>query len=226
MRTIVETTELVAVDKPPGLAVVPAGGESASACLQNRLAEERGEGLWVVHRLDRETSGVVVFARTPEAHRSLSRAFEERRVEKVYVAYAAGDLVDVLRIDTPLHAARKGKSRPAEPGEHGAKDAVTDVVVERRWRYGDDVVSRVRCRPATGRHHQIRVHLRSVEAPVVHDPLYGRATLRGPLGDAPCERAALHAASLALPDHPTIAAPLPEDMLELEAWLDEHWEPR
>lgn len=224
MRVLVETAELVAVDKPPGLAVVPAGGEPASACLQHRLAEERGERLWVVHRLDRETSGVVVFARTAEAHRELSLAFEERRVEKVYVAYAAGDLEDVLQIDTPLHAARKGRARPAEPEEPGAKEAVTNVEVQHRWRRGDDVVCRVRCHPVTGRHHQIRVHLRSVGAPVVHDPLYGRATLRGPLGDVPCERAALHAASLTLPGPRTITAPVPDDMLELEEWLDEHWE--
>lgn len=226
MRVLVETPELVAVDKPSGLAVVPAGGEPASACLQHRLAAERGERLWVVHRLDRDTTGVVVFARTAEAHRELSLAFEERRVEKAYVAYAAGDLQDASRIDTPLHDARKGKARPAEPGEYGAKDAVTDVVVERRWRCGPDVVCRVRCAPVTGRHHQIRVHLRSLGAPVVHDPLYGRATLQGSLAEAPCARAALHAASLILPDRPAIAAPLPDDMLELEAWLDEGWETR
>lgn len=226
MRTIVETAELVAVDKAPGIAVVPAGGEPASACLQHRLAEERGERLWVVHRLDRDTSGVVVFARTAEAHRELSLAFEDRRVEKAYLAYAAGPLDAELRIETPLHAARKGKTRPAVPGERGAKDAVTDVEVERRWRCGDDVVCRVRCRPETGRHHQIRVHLRSAGVPVVHDPLYGRATRHGPLAEAPCDRAALHAASLTLPGHETITAPVPDDMLGLEAWLDEHWETR
>lgn len=224
MRVLTETPELVAVEKPAGAAVVPAGGEPASACLQHRLAAERGERLWVVHRLDRDTSGVVVFARTAEAHRELSLAFEERDVEKNYLAYLAGDLDDVLRIDTPLHSARKGKSRPAAPGERGAKDAVTDVEVERRWRRGDHVVCRVRCRPVTGRHHQIRVHLRSAGAPVVHDPLYGRETLRGALAEAPCERAALHAASLDLPGHHTITAPVPDDMLELETWLDEHWE--
>ena len=215
-----EDAELIAVAKPPGVAVIPARGEPPEACLQHRLAAARGERLWVVHRIDRDTSGVVVFARTAEAHRMLGIAFEERRVDKRYLAWVAGALDGTTRIDVDLHEARKGKTRPAEPGEPGAKRAVTELAVERRWSVDSGVVSRVRCHPITGRHHQLRVHLRWAGAPILHDPLYGKDTLRGPLAAAPCPRLALHAAALTVPGGRTFTAPLPDDLLALEAWLE------
>lgn len=224
IEVLYEDADLIAIAKPAGIAVIPARGEPPEESLQHRLAAARGERLWIVHRIDRDTSGVVVFARTAEAHRALSIAFEERRVAKAYVAFAAGALDGIARIDAPLKEARRGKAQPAAPGEPGAKAAVTELAVERRWRHGADVVSRVRCRPVTGRHHQIRVHLRSVEAPIVHDPLYGKRTLRGPLAEAPCPRLALHAAELTVPGPRTFAAPLPDDLTALERWLDDRWE--
>jgi tRNA pseudouridine32 synthase/23S rRNA pseudouridine746 synthase len=218
-----EDADLIAVAKPAGLPVIPARGEDPEQCLQKQLERERGERLWIVHRIDRDTSGVVVMARTAEAHRALNVAFERREVDKEYVAFAAGALEGVERIDVALHEARRGKSRPAEPGEPGARAALTEIAVEKRWRCGDDVVARVRCHPVTGRHHQIRVHLRSANAPIVHDPLYGKATLRGALAEAPCPRLALHAAVLTVPGPRTFRAPLPDDMAALEAWLEAAW---
>lgn len=218
-----EDAELIAVAKPPGIPVIPARGEAPEDSLHARLERERGERLWIVHRIDRDTSGVVVFARTAEAHRDLSMAFEHRGVAKVYVAFAAGALVGVTRIDLALHEARRGKARPATPGEPGAKAAVTDLTVERRWRHAADVIARVTCRPITGRHHQIRVHLRSVEAPIVADPLYGKRTLRDGYAAVPCPRLALHAASLTACGR-TFHAPLPDDLVAMEAWLDRTWE--
>lgn len=222
-----EDGDLIAVAKPAGIPVIPARGEPAEHCLHKRLEAARGERLWIVHRIDRDTSGVVVFARTAPAHRTLSMAFEHRDVDKAYLAFAAGDLDGVTRIDVPLHEARRGKARPAESGEPGSKHAVTELAIERRWRRGDDQVCRIRCHPITGRHHQIRVHLRSVEAPIVHDELYGKRTLRGALADAPCPRLALHAASLTVPSGAatlTFSAPLPADLVALQAWLDAGWE--
>ena len=215
-----EDAELVAVAKPAGVAVIPARGEPPEACLQHVVAAARGERLWVVHRIDKDTSGVVVFARTAAAHRMLNIAFEERQVTKGYVAFAAGALEGVARIDVPLHEARKGKSRPAEPDEPGAKHAVTELAIERRWTRDGAVVSKVRCRPITGRHHQLRVHLRWAGAPILHDPLYGKDTLRGPLAAAPCPRLALHAAELTVPGGRTFLAPLPDDLVALERWLE------
>jgi tRNA pseudouridine32 synthase/23S rRNA pseudouridine746 synthase len=214
-----EDADLLAVAKPAGIAVIPARGEDPGACLQKQLEAARGERLWVVHRIDRETSGVVVFARTAEAHRALSMAFEGRAVSKTYVAFAAGALDGVRRIELALHEARRGKARPAAPGEPGGKAAVTELEVEARWTVGGETVARVRCHPVTGRHHQIRVHLRALEAPIVHDPLYGKRTLRGPLAAAPCPRLALHAAELTIPGGRTFRAPVPADMQALEAWL-------
>jgi tRNA pseudouridine32 synthase/23S rRNA pseudouridine746 synthase len=223
MNVLYEDAELVAVAKPSGIPVIPARDEPPEACLQHQLAAARGERLWVVHRIDRETSGVVVFARTADAHRALNTAFETRKVAKTYLAWAAGALDGVTRIDVALHEARRGKARPAEPGEPGAKHAVTELAVERRWRRGDDVVARVRCHPITGRHHQIRVHLRYANAPIVCDPLYGKVTARGALADAPCPRLALHAASLTVPGPRTFTAPVPDDLAGFEAWLDAEW---
>src|SRR5436190_21666135 len=98
-------------------------------------------------------------------------AFEHREVDKTYLAYANGAPAGIPRLDVPLCEARRGKSRPAAPGEAGGKHAVTEIAVEHTWRVAGEPVARVRCHPLTGRHHQIRVHLRSVEAPIVHDPL-------------------------------------------------------
>ena len=216
--------ELVAVDKPAGEPVIAARGEPREACLVRRAEAALGQRLFVVHRLDRDTSGVVLFARTAEGHRFLSRAFEARQVSKAYVAFTAGLLEPPLgRIDLALHPARRGKSRPAEPGEPGQQDAVTDYAVERVWRRSQGAVSRVALRPVTGRHHQIRVHLRARGAPILFDRHYGRG-LGETLGDAPCQRLALHALRLDVPrpEGPPleIEAPLAPDLRRLEDWLD------
>lgn len=218
-----EDADVVAVAKPSGIPVIPARGEPPDESLHARLEAERGERLWIVHRIDRDTSGVVVFARTAAAHRALSMAFEHREVDKTYLAFAAGALDGVTRIDVPLHEARRGKARPAHPGEPGGRPALTEITVERRWRRDDAVVARVRCHPVTGRHHQIRVHLRSVDAPILGDPLYGKATRRGAYAEVPCPRLALHAASLAVPGGRTFTAPLPDDLAAVEAWLEASW---
>jgi RluA family pseudouridine synthase len=220
--------DLVAVDKPAGLPVVPARDEAADRCLRARLEAELGYRLWVVHRLDRDTSGVVVFARDQAAHRVLSLAFERREVAKTYVAFVAGPaLPECGRIDLPLHAARRGKARPARPGEPGAQAAVTGWRVVRRWRVAGDggvEVARHELAPETGRHHQIRVHLRSLGVPILFDRLYGKGALALP-PDAPCARLALHALRLTLPaqsggEARTYEAPLAADLVALERWLD------
>src|SRR6476661_2315887 len=189
---------MVAVDKPAGLPVIPAPVPGYTTCLRDRLASQIGTRAWVVHRLDRDTSGVTVFARSAEAHRALSLAFERRQVQKAYRALVAG-LPQPLRGDTtqPLHEARRGKMRPAAPGEAGAIEARTEYAVEQAWRRGDRVVSLVEARPHTGRHHQIRVHLRALGTPILGDPVYGRAVSLADAADGderpPLTRLALHA---------------------------------
>ena len=217
---------LVAVAKPPGEPVIAARGEPPEVCLQKRLERQLGRRVFVVHRIDRDASGVVVFALDAAAHRAASLAFEHRRVDKRYLAIVAGALEPAEgRLDTPLHSARKGKTRPARPGETGAQAAVTDYATRRRFTLDDRVVSLVEARPQTGRHHQIRVHLRAAGAPILFDPLYGRGLMPKALSEAPCSRLALHAERVELKQEDgskrlAVEAPLAADLVALVAWLE------
>jgi RluA family pseudouridine synthase len=238
--------DFVAVQKPSGEPVIPARDASARECVQRRLERQLGRRLWVVHRIDKDASGVVVFATNAEAHRALSLAFEHRQVSKAYVAFVAG-AVEPSRgcLDVPLHAARKGKTRPARPGEPGAQAATTEYVTQKRWALAPSLrdapiaseflrmtVSLLDARPHTGRHHQIRVHLRSLGVPILFDPLYGRGLMPEALAGAPCARLALHARMIDLPaprgeGRVVVEAPLAPDLAALAVWLDAcaHGEP-
>ncbi len=216
---------MVVADKPAGVAVIPAPGEPAAACLRDRVAAQIGTRAWVVHRLDRDTSGIVVFARTAEAHRMLSMAFDRRDVERRYVALVRG-VPDVPGgiIDLPLHGARKGKVRPARPDEAGAQPAQTTVTVTRVWRAGAAVIAQVQVEPLTSRHHQLRVHLRALNTPIVGDAVYGTAIAPLP-AEVPAVRLALHASFLEIP-HPSgarrvvVESPWPLDLQVLTEWLE------
>ena len=221
---------LVVIDKPAGLPTVPAPDGPPGACVRAALERQLGSGVWVVHRLDRETSGVLLFARTAEDHRRLCLAFEERRVRKSYVAFTRGvPAPRDGRIATPLHPARRGKVRPALPGEAGAWPSVTRYTVRKRWERGASAVAMVEAHPETGRHHQVRAHLRSVGTPILGDRLYGRAPEDEAIGGAPLLRLALHASRLVVPDQDggppvrAFEAPLPADLTALLRWLDADW---
>jgi RluA family pseudouridine synthase len=231
IETLYEDDAIVAVNKPAGWTVIPARDEPAERCLRAIVESGRGEKLWVCHRIDRDTSGVVLFARTAEAHRVINAAFEARGVQKGYDAFvrSAAPLPQHGSITTPLHSARKGKMRPATAGEEGALpcETVWSKLCERTA--NGAVVSRLSVRPKTGRQHQIRVHFRSISAPLVVDSLYGGSESReaGALGEeSPAlGRLTLHASRVSLA-HPTdasravvIEAPLPEDLSALDAWL-------
>ena len=220
--------DLVAVAKPASEPVIAARGEPPEACVQRRLERQLARRVYVVHRIDRDASGVVVFATDAAAHRAASMAFERKQVDKLYLAFVAGALEPASgRLDTPLHAARRGKTRPARPGEAGSQASVTDYATDRRWVLGERAVSLVEARPHSGRHHQIRVHLRAAGAPILFDPLYGRGLMPEALADAPCARLALHARRIELPTTSgsgrlVVEAPLPPDLEALLAWLDVH----
>jgi tRNA pseudouridine32 synthase / 23S rRNA pseudouridine746 synthase len=222
-----EDADLLVIDKPPGVTVVPAGGPAADLSLRDRVAAAVGTRVWVVHRVDRDTSGVVVFARSAHAHRTLSMAFEAREVVKRYRALVAG-VPDppAARIDVAVHEARRGKARPARPGERGAKAAATSYQVTRVWRQAPaGGVASLEATPHTGRHHQIRVHLRSIGTPILGDAIYGRAATL----DLPVPRLALHASAIDVP-HPTVPdrrviveSPWPDDLAAVTRWLDAQW---
>ncbi len=221
----------VAVDKPAGLPVIAARGEPPEACLQKRLEQQLGQRLFVVHRIDRDASGVVLFARDALTHRALSLSFEHRRVRKTYRAFVSGVLAPARgRLELPLHPARRGKTRPARPGERGQQGAATEYATLQVWHLGGEPVSLVEAFPLTGRHHQIRVHLRAAEAPILFDPLYGRGRTPVTLERSPCARLALHAHRLELPEPSgtgrlAVEAPLAADLVALAGWLDARAEP-
>ena len=227
-RILYESRELLAVDKAPGVVVIPARGNDRG-CLRHTLEASRGEPLWVVHRIDRDTSGVVVFARSAEAHRALSMAFERHEVHKTYVALTRGAPArDNGDIDVSLHTARKGKMRPALVGEPDALTSHTRYVVRRRWETPAGTVCMIETTPTTGRQHQVRVHLRWAGAPLLVDPIYGRGhrveahEFGMPVGLPALDRLTLHAAALDLPSlagdfsRVVIRAAVPPD---LEGWI-------
>lgn len=229
----------LAIDKPADAVVVPARGEPPETSLWRTLERQRGERLWVVHRLDRGTSGVLLFARSARAHQALCGAFEHGHVHKRYLAFARGcPEQERLVVDVPLHAARKGKMRPAAPGERGARSARTELRVLARWSTALGVVSLLELRPSTGRQHQLRVHLRYLGCPLLVDPLYGGSEelseaelLLAPDPQAPgtaeplLQRPPLHAAAVELsnPDSGAplhLSAPLAPDLCRLQERLD------
>lgn len=203
-----EDDALVAFDKPPGTCVIPARHGARDDCLRAAAEAALGRRLWVVHRIDRETSGVVVMAKSPEAHRVLNDAFAARGVVKTYRALVAAHPPDVAGVvDVPLHAARRGRMRPALAGEHG-------IPARTRYRVVDPEPATavlVDFEPETGRQHQIRVHARSLGCPILGDRLYAPRVVRE---RAP--RLMLHAYQLVVPSplhggNVVIAASLPPE---------------
>jgi tRNA pseudouridine32 synthase/23S rRNA pseudouridine746 synthase len=178
-----ESTEYLAVNKPEGIASIPERLPGAESALQI-LERERGEKLYVVHRLDKEVSGVLVFARNAEAHRYLNDRFSGRDVRKTYLAVVHG----VLKAPggTIRAAIRQFGSGRMGVDERG-KPSETDFDVLERW----SSATLVRAFPRTGRRHQLRVHFYSLGHPVVGDPRYGDMAVQ-----AHFERLLLHALNI------------------------------
>ena len=185
------------MDKPAGLLSVPGRGEDRADCLIARLAVAFPTVL-LVHRLDLDTSGVMVFALTPQAQRDLSKQFEDRLTKKVYVARLSGRLQpETGRVDLPLIV--DWPNRPRQKVDHvEGRPAQTDWRVAR----ATDAETRVRLMPVTGRSHQLRVHLQAIGHPILGDPLYAR-----PAAATAAPRLLLHAVELTLP-HPLDDTPL------------------
>ncbi|MEM9708278.1 MAG: pseudouridine synthase [Pseudomonadota bacterium] len=177
--------QIAVLDKPSGLLSVPGKGAHLADCLLTRLQAVYPEAL-LVHRLDRDTSGVMIFAMTPEAQRHLGLQFEKRQVKKTYVARVMGEIAEASgRIDLSLAVDWPNRPRQKVDREAG-RAAVTDWKVLRR----QDGETRVRLFPETGRSHQLRVHMLEIGHPILGDPFYAEGPARAH------DRLMLHAESL------------------------------
>lgn len=212
MTVLYEDEHLLVVDKPAGVVTHPSAGHSTGTLVHGLLAHAIAGGEdptrpGIVHRLDRDTSGLLVVARAERAHRRLQRMLRERDLERTYLALVHGATPPALTIDRPIGRDRRIRTRMAIADEEG-REAVTHL----RRLEALDRFSLLEVRLETGRTHQIRVHLESVGHPVVGDRVYGRR--EESLG---LERQFLHAARLAFPhpetDEPiVIESPLPHDL--------------
>jgi 23S rRNA pseudouridine1911/1915/1917 synthase len=243
LSILYEDDHLLAIDKPPGLVVHPAPGHSSGTLVNALLHHVRDlAGIGgelrpgIVHRLDRDTSGVLLVAKTDRAHQMLSRQMRRRTLRKEYLALAAG-IPRVRKGEVSLAIGRdprdRKKMKAFKPNDGdppaGARAARTLYAIEKEWPTLG--LTLLRCRLVTGRTHQIRVHLAASGLPIVGDPVYGRAryprvsdeSLRQRLAGFP--RQALHAERVEF-HHPAtqelveIVAPVPADLAGLVAALD------
>jgi 23S rRNA pseudouridine1911/1915/1917 synthase len=225
---VYEDEYLVVIDKAPGMVVHPApghaGGTLVNALLARypALANRGSERPGIVHRLDRDTSGLIVVALQEKVRRALQRQFKERVVDKAYVALLDGHLQPAWgRIEAPIGRDPHHRQRMAVLA--GGREAVTEYHVLEQFAHqigpAAGAYSLVEAQPHTGRTHQIRVHFASIDHPVVADPVYGRRRCSLPL-----ERQFLHARRLAF-QHPVarkridLEAPLPPDLERVLALL-------
>ncbi|MFN2323559.1 MAG: RluA family pseudouridine synthase [Trueperaceae bacterium] len=222
LHVIYQDDDLAAIDKPPGMTAHPTAtlrtGTVVNALLgrmqlsKERLMDPTDEAYrpGIVHRLDKDTSGVMVVAKHDEAHRELAAAFKKRLTEKAYVAIAVGSLPDEVHVDAAIGRHPVERQRMTVGGSNPKSASTIVRVLDRAPGF-----VLVRCLPHSGRTHQIRVHLAHLGAPILGDAVYGRPS-------PSIGRQALHAQRLTVPhprDHQAITfqAQVPTDMVE--AWL-------
>lgn len=229
LRIAHEDDDLLVVDKPAGLVVHPAAGHAAGTlvnalvfhCGQKLAGRGGGDRLGLVHRLDKDTSGLLVVAKTDAAHEDLARQFAERKVHKVYLALACGhfrQLQGSCRGSIGRHPIDRKRMAVRESG----RNAWTDYQVIKQW----PSAALVKCTLHTGRTHQIRVHLAEMRHPILGDALYGKSKAAcWPAGLPPPPRHMLHSAALGF-RHPatrrdlTFQSELPDDFASIIAALD------
>ena len=227
LRVVFEDEHLLVVDKPAGLVVHPAAG-NRDGTLVNALLHHCGESLsgiggvarpGIVHRIDKDTSGLLVVAKTDVAHEGLAKQFATHSIDRRYLAIVAGvPKIAQGTVDAPLARSSANRKKIAIVEIGRGKRAVT------HWRRLSMLrdAALVECRLETGRTHQVRVHMASIGHPLLGDPVYGRAgkTHRKLLHDMDFHRQALHAAELGF-IHPvtkhrlSFASAMPTDMQEL-----------
>lgn len=221
---LLETNDIIAVNKPSGLLTIPDRHDPNQSSL-SQILKKKKEEIFVVHRLDKFTSGVILFAKNPEVHRFLSLQFENRQVRKEYTGIVTGKMNELSgTVEAPIeeNRFRKGEMIVSKRG----KSAITHFESLEVF----NLFSVVRFMPVTGRTHQIRVHAQYINHPLACDPLYGdgKAVFLSSFKkkynpgkqhqeERPLlNRVALHASSITFQDSSgnriSIEAPLPKDM--------------
>ena len=243
LTVLFEDADLIVIDKAPGMAAHPAPG-CETGTLVNALLAHCGDSLsgiggvarpGIVHRLDKDTSGVMVAAKSDRAHQGLSALFAAHDIERTYIALTRGaPTPEKGRIQTQIGRSSSDRKKMAVL-KAGGREAITDYVVQKTFGQpakasAAPLAARVACTLHTGRTHQIRVHLASKGSPLLGDPVYGSGSPAAPVRAAVAEvgltRQALHAAVLGFV-HPVTGQALrfetapPEDMQRLEALLAE-----
>ncbi len=221
VKIVYEDDDLLVVDKPPGLTVHPAPGHPehtlANAVMSHLTQPDTGDSNrpGIVHRLDKDTSGLIIVAKNPTAHENLMKQFKERIVSKVYLALAQGHMTpDEGVIEAPIGRDRSHRERMAiTDAAHGREARTAYRVLKRTSGY-----SLLELKPETGRTHQIRVHLAAIGHPVVGDKTYGK-------GSELIGRQFLHAHRLRfrLPSSGKVielVSPLPDDLTEALKKID------
>lgn len=242
LTVLFEDGDLIVIDKAAGMAAHPAPG-TADGTLVNALLAYCGDSLsgiggvarpGIVHRLDKDTSGVMVAAKTDRAHAGLSKLFAAHDIERTYIALTRGAPAPSQgRIETLIGRSSSDRKKMAVL-KSGGRNAITDYRVEQIYGVpakagAAPAAARVSCTLHTGRTHQIRVHLASKGAPILGDPVYGSGSpslsVRDAIAEAGLERQALHAAVLGFV-HPVTGeallfeTALPPDMQALSVLLD------
>jgi len=241
LTVLFEDADLIVIDKAPGMAAHPAPG-CETGTLVNALLAHCGDSLsgiggvarpGIVHRLDKDTSGVMVAAKSDRAHAGLSALFATHDIERTYVALTRGaPTPEKGRIQTQIGRSSSDRKKMAVL-KAGGREAITDYVVQKTFGQpakasAAPLAARVACTLHTGRTHQIRVHLASKGSPLLGDPVYGSGSpalaVRAAVAEVGLTRQALHAAVLGFV-HPVTGQALrfetapPEDMQRLEALL-------
>lgn len=234
LEIVHQDADIVVINKPPGLVVHPAPGHRRGTLVNALLHEVRDlSGIGgvlrpgIVHRLDRDTSGLLVVAKNDAAHRRLASALKRREVRRRYLVAAWGHLSEeTLRVDAPI--GRNPRDRQRMAVVEGGRSAVTHFSVAERWVAADLLTAELE----TGRTHQIRVHLMHIGHPVVGDETYGQGRERGFSGRSRAwamdlarrtPRQFLHAAELSF-NHPrtgewmSFFSPLPADLEAVAEW--------
>ena len=225
LDVLYEDSEVFVLNKPAGLVVHPGAGNSTGTLVNVLLFRDPTLALLpragIVHRLDKDTSGVMVVARTLPAHTALVEQLSSREVHRQYLAIVVGSMVSGGTVNAPIDRHSRDRIRMSVREE--GRDAVTHYRLRERFR----AHTALECRLETGRTHQIRVHMTHIKYPIIGDPLYG-GSLKLPKGATDeliaalrgFKRQALHAEVLEF-QHPTsgeplrVAAPVPADMLGL-----------